>query len=237
MDPGRRPLLPGREVLPVKFIAIDGSPVPKRLAPAVRRIKERSGQHLNSCYRGKDPQAANILRRYGKSTQAWLYHLYRIGRGNPANPPGFSTHELYNDGVAYRGRRGRPLRYYQVGMDWGPDSQQVIWAATKEGYTVTRTYPTSSREYHHLNFRRKPRIGFRNLKVGSKGKRVRKLYRQLHYLGYHVNAKGHLFGYHLRDAVKLFQRDHGQKPDGIYGIQTHRQLQASVRWHKRHGDK
>jgi murein L,D-transpeptidase YcbB/YkuD len=36
-------------------------------------------------------------------------------------------------------------------------------------------------------------------------------------------------------ALKRFQADHHQAADGVYGSSSHRQLQATVRWRKRHG--
>ena len=223
----------------MRFEAIDGSPVPRKLAPAVRRIKAASGQTLNSCYRGTDTGAAGILRRFGKATQAALWYgwSHRLPGYNPANPPGYSTHELFNDGVAYAGWRGMPLRYWQVGQDWGPNSQKVIAAAAREGFTVTRTYPGSAREYHHLNMRKKPRLPFRVLRLGSRGRRVKTLHVYLRRLGYlpaSHKATRH-FGSTLRAALKRFQADHHQKADGILGPQSWRQLKASIRWHAKHG--
>jgi hypothetical protein len=67
------------------------------------------------------------------------------------------------------------LRYWQVGMDWS-DSDAVVRAAAKLGFTATRTYPRDQREHHHLNFRREPKLKLRRLlKVGSKGYRVAKM--------------------------------------------------------------
>lgn len=219
----------------MKFEAIDGSPVPAKLAPEIRRIKDLSGQHLNSCYRGSNSSAVRILKSFGKMTQAQLYNgwLRHLPGYNPANPPGLSTHELFNDGAAYAVPRGAPLRYWQVGMDWGPDSQQVIKAAAQVGFTATRTYPTSSREYHHLNFRKEPKLRtFKALKHGSRGRRVRKLVTRLRYLDYWDGDVGGFYGDRVEAAVRKFQREHGQRADGIYGIQTHHQLMASYRWHK-----
>lgn len=224
----------------MKFEAVDGSPVPHAALPVVRAIKRRRPDlHLTSCYRGTDPAAAGILRRFGKSTQAWLYRAYwvlHLPGYNPANPPNFSTHECFNDGVAFRWiPRGAPIPAYAVGQDWS-NGAAAAEAAREEGYVVTLTYPNSRGEAQHVNCRKKPRLPFRALKHGSHGPRVRVLMSRLRFLGY--LPKRHKlagrFGDALDVALRRFQRDHHLKADGVYGIHTHHQVVASVAWHKKH---
>lgn len=219
------------------YVPIDGCPVPAKLAPVIRAVKATSGATLNSCYRGTDAEA--LLRRYGKKSQAQLYRDFLNGVGNPANKPGFSTHELRNDGVAYWGWRGRPLVYWQVGMDW-QNSTAVIAAFRKHGWIATRTYPGNPREFHHLNLRKEPKLKRSDLKVGSKGRRVVTLTRRLAFVHSprdhqpYLTHKYQTFTHAVEAAVKEFQRDHGLKADGVAGPATIRQLSASTAWWKNH---
>jgi hypothetical protein len=225
----------------MQFDIIDGCPVPRRLAPAIKRIKARTGASLNSCDRS--PEAEPYLRRHGKMSQRQLYEGFRQGRPgfNPANPPGFSTHERRNDGVAYRGPRGAWLPYWCVGMDW-TNPAAVVQAAKAEGYQAVITYPSNPREGHHVNFRREPpvRVAARPLRRGSTGLRVVDLTRRLSYVHSPVDGKPYLggkrraFDAETEQALERFQAEHHQDADGVYGPRSHQQLLASVRWRKRH---
>lgn len=220
-----------------KYLILHNCPVPAKLHPELKLIAARTGASLNSCYRGTD--AESLLRRYGKQSQRQLYNLYLAGRGNPANKPGFSTHELRSDGVAYRIPRGLPLRYWQVGQDWS-DPGAVVREAKRLGFTATVTYPTNPREGHHINFRKEPRLApaFKPLHVGATGRRVKGVTRRLAFI---KDPHGHHYLQHAYNtytpevdrAVRKFQRDHHQRADGIYGRQTARQLDASVRYRKK----
>ncbi len=225
----------------MRFTIVDGCPVPAKLAPAIERIKQRTGATLNSCDRS--PAAEPLLAGLGKKSQRQLYEgwLRRLPGFNPANPPGRSTHERRNDGVAYLGPAGLPLRYWQVGMDWS-NAQGVVQAAKQEGFTATVTYPGNPRESHHVNFRREPRLRplFRALREGSRGRRVVDLTRRLSYVrspfpphAPYLDGKRSVFDGETTRALKRFQAEHHQAPDGVYGPQSHRQLQASVRFRKR----
>ena len=161
-----------------------------------------------------------------------------------ANKPGSSTHERRSDAVAYAGPIGRPLPYWCVGMDWS-DPGAVVRAARTEGFVAKITYPGNPREGHHINFSRQPRTGllFQTLKRGSTGRGVVALTRRLSYVLSPVDRKPYLdgkrstFDAETEAALKRFQREHHQVEDGIYGPSSHRQLQTSVRWRKRHGGK
>jgi peptidoglycan hydrolase-like protein with peptidoglycan-binding domain len=230
----------------MQFVAIDGCPVPAALSQELLEIKRRTGVVYVSVYRGTDPNGVRILRQFGKKSQAELYDgwIHRRPGFNPANRPGQSTHELRNDGVAYFGPVGMPLRYWMVGIDCS-NAAGVVQAAKALGFTATVTYPNSTRERHHVNFRKEPRFrAFRVLQYSDSGRRVRKLRRQLHFVlspvsrkpyttKHRAKGKDTFFDRDLEMALTRFQREHHQKADGIYGIQTHRQLQASVRFRKR----
>lgn len=222
------------------YVPIDGCPVPAKLAPVILAVKATAGNAtLNSCYRGTD--AEWLLKKYGKQSQAQLYYgwIHRLPGYNPANPPGFSTHELRNDGVAYWGWRGRKLFYWQVGMDWG-NSSAVIAAFRAHGWIATRTYPGSTLEFHHLNLRKEPIFKLSDLKVGSKGRRVVTLTRRLAFVNSprdhqpYLSHKYTTFTHAVETAVKEFQHDHGLKADGVAGPATIRQLAASTKWWKAH---
>ena len=224
----------------MRFAVIDRCPVPASLAPVLLRIKEHTGATLNSCDRSA--AAEPVLRKFGKKSQRELYEGFRRGLPgfNPANPPGRSTHERRNDGVAYPGPAGAPLPYWCVGMDWS-DAAAVIRAARAEGFTASITYPGNPREGHHVNFRKEPRLPFRSLRRGATGSAVVDLTRRLSYVHSrddgrpYLDGKRRTFDAETEAALKRFQAEHHQVADGVYGPSTHRQLQASVRWRKRHG--
>jgi len=219
-----------------KFDVVDGSAVPKELADEVRWLKERTGATLNSCDRS--PDAEPILRLHGKLSQRQLYEgwLARKPGFNPANAPGFSTHERRNDGSAYPGRRGGRLEDWQVGMDWS-DPQAVIRAATRRGWVVAVTYPSNAREAHHLNFKKGPELDV-VLASGDSGPKVEELTDMLVRLRSPKTTEPYLL--HARRkydrrvvrAVRRFQADYLQKVDGKYGPQTATQLAVALREQK-----
>lgn len=216
-----------------EYKVIDNCPVPEVLYDELVAIKAATGVVFNSIYRGKDAEA--LLHRLGKRSQAELYDGFVRGLPgfNPANPPGRSTHECFNDGVAYPLPAGVRLPSWMCGIDssW---SAGVTEAAGKRGWTVTLTYPGSPREAQHVNFRKKPRLKvLPALKRGSRGPRVAAMVRSLKYLGfYRGDITGH-FGSRVDHALKDFQRHYHQKADGIYGTQSARQLAAANRAKKR----
>lgn len=220
----------------MKYVLVDCCPLPKRLAPVVTLILHESGATLASGYRGTD--AEGLLAKCGKHDQAWLYAHLPPGQ---ANPPGRSTHELRSDAVAYRGPVGRPLRWWQCGLDL--DDAHVasfIARARTHGWIVTVTYPTSPVEYHHVNFR-KPPILYRAMKRGSRGPRVLRLTARLCYLRSPHTGKVYLegkrrarFGSEVEAAVRAFQKDHHLHADGVVGAHTAAQVQVSFRRQRRH---
>lgn len=139
-----------------EFRVIQGCPAPKNIAPYIAIVVNDAHATLNSAYRGTDSEP--ILNRHGKSSQRQLWDLFQAGRGNPANPPGFSTHEQKSDGVAYPTvPRGHDLAWWQIGFDVNDsDVARVIAAARRYGWVLWQPYPGGS-EFHHLNFRQEPR--------------------------------------------------------------------------------
>jgi hypothetical protein len=137
------------------FRTIQGSPCNSLIAPYIAIVVNDARATVNSIYRGDD--AAAILHRHGKHTQRELYAMFLNGQGNPANPPGFSTHELRSDGSAYPVPRGRALERWQQGFEVNDsDVREVIRQAARHGWQLWQPYPGSS-EFHHLNFRVRPR--------------------------------------------------------------------------------
>lgn len=140
-----------------KYTVVQGCPAPAQLAPFLTMLLKESGATLESCYRGTDAEA--LLHRLGKSSQADLYNgwLRHLPGYNPANPPGFSTHELHSDGAAYPNvPRGGALKWWQCGLDIDDAHVEAfIAAAARHGWEAWRPYPTGS-EYHHVNFRKPP---------------------------------------------------------------------------------
>lgn len=222
-----------------QYEVIDNCVVPAKLAPVLRELKADTGAVLNSCYRGHDANA--LLKQLGKKSQKELYEGWVARRPgfNPANPPGRSTHELRNDGVAFPGPVGMPLPWYAVGIDIS-NPGGVCAAAAKRGFTATVTYPNNSREKHHINFRKEPKLAkvAPVLKKGSKGPLVAALTRRLAFVKSPDDRKPYLahaqrtFDDKVEAAVRRYQAEHEQKADGIVGPQTARQLGASVRWWK-----
>jgi hypothetical protein len=218
----------------IEFDVIDRCPVPRELADEIRFLKQKTGATLNSCDRS--PEAEPILRANGKKSQRELFELAQAGKGNPANPPGFSTHERRNDGTAYPGRRGARLEDWQVGMDWSPP-EPVVREAAKRGWIVTVTYPNNAQEAHHLNFRKGPELEIA-LEKGDRGKRVQEFTQKLANLRSPKTAVPYLEHDHFRydrfvvAAVKRFQADYKQKQDGKFGSQTATQLEVAIREQK-----
>jgi GH24 family phage-related lysozyme (muramidase) len=143
---------------PPAYVVVQGCPVPRLLALALTTILKESGAHLQSCYRGAD--AEPLLHQLGKHSQAELYQawLHGVPGYAPANAPGRSTHELRNDGKAYsQWKAGAAIPWWACGIDID-DAHVVsfINVAAKHGWKVSRTYPSSRAEYHHVNFRKPP---------------------------------------------------------------------------------
>ena len=225
---------------------IDRCPVPTEAAPFVGEAKRRSGETLNSCFRGVE--ARPILNRYGKHDQSYLYWgwVRRLPGFNPANAPGFSPHECRSDGVFPPGyRRGARIPPQLVGTDW-TNGYHVVQAYRSMGIPAVMPY-NSPFERQHVDIARVVKGKFDPiLHPGDHHKAVVTLKKQLAFVVRpHTNGKARYFtltkgnqnpgyGDALLKAVKEYQHDHGLKPDGIVGEQTWAQLRYSVAyWKKR----
>jgi hypothetical protein len=143
----------------VRFVDVQGCPVPAKLARAILPSLRATGATLTSCYRGSDPAGERILHRHGKHTQAQLYQgwVRRLAGFLPANRPGTSTHELRSDGAAYpHVRGGGRLAWWQCGMDVDDGHVDAfIRHLAQRGIKAWRPYRSGS-EHHHINLRVAP---------------------------------------------------------------------------------
>lgn len=140
----------------MKFLLIDGCPCPEDIAPYVYIVLRRAGQTASSIYRGDD--AAALLHRHGHHTQREIYN--DPAYAGKANPPGFSQHELFSDGVGNpRVARGARLEPWQIGVDSGGDDaaskNAVSAAAAHYGWHIRHPYNRGV-EGHHWCFARQP---------------------------------------------------------------------------------
>jgi hypothetical protein len=237
----------------MKFKEIDGCPCPDEIYDElvairadIRRTKDSSFVYT-SIYRGSDPRAQGILKKYGKKSQAFLYRAFwilHLPGYRPANRPGQSTHECFNDGVAYVGPPGMALAGWQVGID-SSSAALFVEAASKRGWSAMVTYPGVALERQHANLKKRPRLViFKPLRRGAKSPRIASIRKNLAFVAndqgkpYLASAKragggsNNFFDESLYHALRAFQRDHHQKDDGIYGHQTASQLARSVRYRK-----
>lgn len=133
-------------------VAFDGTPMFRGHALMLDDARRNGwGGKVNSADRRE-----GTAERYGRLSQAALYAGWIAHRAgfNPANPPGRSTHELRSDAVAYRGPVGRPLSWWQLGLDCS-EAAELRTVLNRLGYAAFRPYP-DGREVHHVNLRRSP---------------------------------------------------------------------------------
>lgn len=157
-------------------VQFDGTPVFYGLALTLQDARDH-GWHgsLTSADRRK-----GVAERYGKMSQAFLFSAWvawstrrallrpftRNSPPNPANSPGHSSHELRSDAVAFRGPVGRPLAWWQLGLDVS-NAPELVVVLNKLGYSAHRPYRTAS-EAHHVNLRKSPSGVIRRRKLRRK---------------------------------------------------------------------
>jgi hypothetical protein len=225
----------------MEYTLINCRPVPASEAGWIQTCLSEAGATLNSALRTQD--AVDYARSKGctLSSQAELYNgwIQHKPGFNPANPPGFSTHELKSDGVAYPNYpRGASIPSWAVGLDIDDAHVAAFCArARAHGWIVTVTYPGSPSEYHHVNARQKPEFdSFVALKKGDHGDRVKTLVDKLAFIHapgggdpYLPDPQGDVFNDQVFNAVKDFQRDHHLEVDGVVGKHTWQQIIVSYR--------
>jgi hypothetical protein len=134
-------------------VAFDGVPTMRGLALLLGHARLRGWRGtLNSSDR-----RAGVAERYGKKSQARLYRGWvdHLPGYLPANPPGFSSHELRGDGnPVYERPRGARLPWYMLGLDVTEDIQ-LARLLESLGVDVVHPY-RSAAEAHHLNVIKDP---------------------------------------------------------------------------------
>lgn len=144
-------------------VALDGTPTFWGLAkPLLQARHDGWGGRLDSADRRK-----GVSEKYGKMSQAALYACAQAkkktnvcplrchGNCNPANKPGFSSHELRSDAQGFPGPRGRELQWWELGLDCS-SAPQLVQVLTRLGYKARRPYANSPKEAHHVNFSASP---------------------------------------------------------------------------------
>jgi hypothetical protein len=141
-----------------KFLLVGDCPAPYDVAPYIHLVLKRAGEEPSSIYRGQDPAAGPLLRRFGKHTQKQLVDASPARRrawgvtGIP-NPYDRSQHEL-------RDSDGDPIPTWKVGVDAGPNTNdnrtRLKMAAHYYGLTIDFPYD-SVVEYHHFQFVKQPK--------------------------------------------------------------------------------
>lgn len=140
-------------------VAFDGCPMFRAQAWALKDARLH-GQRFSVA---SADRRKGVAEKYGKSSQAALYDGFVHHRPGyfPANPPGYSSHELRSDGSAvYHAARGHQIPDYMLGIDAtsvgenNSCTQLVNWL-NAHGYSATRPYHTGS-EAHHFIFTKSP---------------------------------------------------------------------------------
>lgn len=144
-------------------VTFDGTPTFWGLAKPLLQARNNGWVgRLSSADRRK-----GVAERYGKMSQAALFDCAQAKRSsggcptgchgncNPANPPGFSSHELRSDGQGFPGPRGRELEWWELGLDCS-SAPQLVQVLGKLGYRARRPYASSRSEAHHVNFSASP---------------------------------------------------------------------------------
>jgi hypothetical protein len=142
-------------------------PVYADIGPYISLLATDAKATIDSIFRGA--AGTKILNRYGKHSQPQLCDATPEQRiewgilGTP-NAAGFSTHELFSDGVAYPYiPRGEKLEWWMQGFDVNDaDVDRVKLQAAEHGWELWQPYPGSD-ENHHLNFKSKPSPGPRTI--------------------------------------------------------------------------
>jgi hypothetical protein len=128
-------------------VPFDEVPTMRGLALLLQHARRRGWTGtLNSSDRRQ-----GVAERYGHSSQAALYRGWVARRPGflPANPPGFSSHELRSDGSPLFGRRGHRLPWWQLGLDVNEDAKLVAILRVLD-VDARHPYHTAS-EAHHVN--------------------------------------------------------------------------------------
>lgn len=139
-------------------VAYQGVPMFRAQAWALHDYALHGGKlQVNSADRRE-----GVAEKFGKLSQAALWRGWNARKPGffPANPPGFSSHELRSDGNAFYGlQRGAVIPKHKLGIDAvdkpGGDAAAVVSWLNKHGYKARRPYAAAS-ERHHFSFADSP---------------------------------------------------------------------------------
>lgn len=145
-----------------------------------------------------------------------LWRLWQSGRGNRAAFPSLFAPHI------------RAGQYHAIDVE---GSQALINWAARHGVTLTRTVSGESWHLEGFGFAGKFPV-LDPLKRGSRGHRVRFLTFKLYKLGY-LKKTAWVFGPHVAEAVKRFQRSRRLPVDETVGPKTTAALDLARRRQKR----
>jgi hypothetical protein len=147
----KRSLERNRRKYVTETVVLDGTPTMRGLAILLKHARRHGWQGTLV----SSDRREGVAERYGKMSQAQLYRLFQRGRGNPANPPGKSSHELRSDGNrVFRTPAGQPLEWWQMGMDVGAPAS-LVYELGGMGVKARQPYSSPS-EAHHVNLTSDP---------------------------------------------------------------------------------
>jgi hypothetical protein len=121
-----------------------------------------------------------VAEKYGHQSQFALYQgwLRRLPGYYPANPPGYSSHELRSDGSAvYRVRRGAAIPKFMLGIDANDagasnSCEHLVRWLNAHGYHAVRPYSAGS-EAHHFSFTKSPAYNARR-RIAAQNRKARR---------------------------------------------------------------
>lgn len=152
-----RSLARHRKAYLTETVTFDGTPTFRGLVLLLAHARRHGWDgRLNSSDRRK-----SVAEKYGKKSQWALYDGFTRGLPgyNPANPPGFSSHELRSDGGRFflgifKRKRGSRLPWYQLGLDVS-DPDGLVIELGRIGVSAAKPYKVAS-EAHHVNLKEDP---------------------------------------------------------------------------------
>ena len=139
------------------IVNFQGKPMYRCLAWALLDYTLHGGHLIVNSADRRDDVVRRFNNRYGTDihSQKFLFDHQHEDGFFPANPPGFSSHELRSDGHPFYGPRGKPIRRHMLGIDAtqrpGGDARDLVTWLNRHGYRAKRPYIASS-ERHHFSF-------------------------------------------------------------------------------------
>lgn len=150
------------------IVAFDGRPMFRALAWALKDARLHGvGFSITSADR-RDSVIKAFNKQHGTDlhSQQYLYDHQGEPGFYPANPPGFSSHELRSDGSPFfKVPRGASIPDYELGIDAVDEGAsnscvKLVWWLNSHGYKAARPYASGS-EAHHFCFAKSPAVNAR----------------------------------------------------------------------------